>query len=82
MSECYKGWSKEDGNTKGRCCCNCQHQVEIHRHPWNSLSGGRMKGPISLIAGWGCQAPDFDGKIIFFEDEHACCEVHEWKTVD
>ena len=80
MSECYEGWSKENGNTQGRCCCNCANQVEIMRHPWNTMVGGRMKGPVTQTAGWGCRAPDFDEKIIFFEDKHSACEVHEWKT--
>jgi len=38
-----------------------------------------MKGPVTITAGWGCAAPDFDNKIIFFEDEHSVCEMHEWK---
>ena len=81
MELCYKGWAQEAGNTQGRCCCNCKNQVEIMRHPWNTQVGGRMKGPVTQTAGWGCRA-DFDGKIIFFEDEHSVCEMHEWKTND
>ena len=81
MTVCYKGWAKEDGNMSGRCCCNCQHQVEIMRHPWNTMVGGRMKGPVSQNAGWGCSSPDASpGKVIFFEDAHGVWEVHKWKT--
>jgi len=78
MTECYLGWKKEDGNSTGRCCCNCEYQVEIVRHPWNKSP--EHKGPITEIAGWGCQAPDFDKKVIFFEVEHAACEMHEFKN--
>jgi hypothetical protein len=85
MKQCFEGWSKDDGNNSGRCCCNCQYQIEIMRHPWNSRVGGRMKGPISENAGWGCMMPDFtDGstaKAIFFEREHSVCEMHAWKKV-
>ncbi len=82
MTECFKGWKKEDGNSKGRCCCNCQHQVEIHSHPWNVMTGGRLKGPVSSIAGWGCSNPEVtDGKyVIFMEAKHGACEVHDFKN--
>lgn len=39
----------------------------------------RPRGSILQTAGWGCQAPDFDGKIIFTEKQHSICELHEWK---
>ena len=81
MTECYIGWSKEY-NSQGRCCCNCEYQVEIMRHPWNQMVGGRMKGPVTVNAGWGCSALDDDlheKKIVFFEEEHSMCEMHNWK---
>lgn len=77
--KCFKGWSTDDGNLSGRCCCNCQYQVEIMRHPWNTISGGRMKGPVTATAGYGCSGVD-PKKIIFFEKEHSMCELHEWKN--
>ena len=76
---CFKGWAGEDGNTSGRCCCNCKYQVEVMRHPWNTSVGGRMKGNITQNAGWGCRPPDFKEKIIFFEEQHSVCEIHDWK---
>lgn len=78
MNVCYKGWSDLDANRSGRCCCNCVNQVAIYRHPWNTMVGGRMKGPVTQIAGWGCKAME-NGGLIFMEDEHSMCEVHEWK---
>lgn len=77
---CFKGWNLP-ANTTGRCCCNCKYQVEIRRHPWNQMVGGRMKGPITEIAGWGCSLPEF-GAIIYFESKHSMCEMHEWKDAD
>ena len=80
MTQCFIGWTKEEGNTKGRCCCNCKYQVKVHSHPWNTMSGGRMKGPISTVAGWGCSSPEFTQDfIIFMEHQHGSCEVHEFK---
>ena len=81
MAECFEGWKKEHSNSKGRCCCNCNHQVEIHSHPWNQMSGGRMKGPISNIAGWGCSSPEVtQNYVIFMEQQHGACEAHEFKV--
>ncbi len=81
MEKCYKGLSEEAGNTKGKCCCNCVFQSEIHGHMDNKMVGGRLKGPISSIAGWGCSNPEVtEGKfIIFFEEKHSICEVHKFK---
>ena len=84
MELCYKGWAMKDGNSSGRCCCNCEYQFEVMRHPWNKLSGGRMLGPVTMNAGWGCYAVGAEmdeKKIIFYEDEHSVCEMHKWKTV-
>ncbi len=83
MTECFKGWSKEDGNKKGRCCCNCQHQVKVHSHPLNVMTGGRLKGPITSIAGYACANKEVtEGNfIIFMEQQHDVCEVHEFKKI-
>lgn len=43
------------------------------------MSGGRMRGPITEIAGWGCAMPELSG-IVFYEFEHSMCEMHERKT--
>lgn len=44
------------------------------------MSGGRMKGPISQIAGYGCTRVYDDPKhIIFFEAKHGLCEEHLFK---
>lgn len=78
QNKCYQGWSKEEGNSQGRCCCNCEYQVKIMRHPWNQLVGGRMKGPVTEIAGYGCTILDHK-QIIFQEVQHLMCEGHEWR---
>ena len=75
MSECYKGWSKEDGNRNGRCCCNCRYQRPISGHPWNKNS--LTKGSITSIIGYGCTVPDMPA-IVFFDKEHGMCEMHEY----
>lgn len=84
MELCYKGWEMKDGNSSGRCCCNCEYQYEVMRHPWNTGAGGRMLGPVTMNAGWGCYALGAESdekKIIFYQDEHSMCELHKWKTV-
>lgn len=66
----------------GQCCCNCTFQAKIMSHPWNTYVGGRMKGPVTTIAGYGCtvMVPD-GGGIIFFEEEHSVCEMHTFKGI-
>ena len=75
MTECFKGWKQEDGNTKGRCCCNCRYHRPIVGHPWNKNS--LTKTSISTIIGFGCTVPDMPA-IVFFEGEHGMCEMHEY----
>lgn len=73
---CYRGWSKEDGNTMGRCCCSCRYQKPIVSHPWNKHE--LTKGSITHTIGYGCNAPEMEATI-FYEFEHSMCEMHEFK---
>lgn len=76
--KCFKGWPDSQS---GRCCCNCQHQYEVMRHPWNTMVGGRMKGPVTVNAGWGCAGvSEGEKKVIFMQEQHSMCEAHEWKN--
>lgn len=75
-TECYKGWSKEDGNMQGRCCCNCRYQRPIVGHPCNKTSLTRTS--IMRIIGHGCTVPDMEN-IVFFDSKHGMCEMHEYK---
>ena len=63
-----------------RCCCNCQNQVVIGKHPWNKGAG---KGRVTDIMGYGCATPDwdFDGiqGIMFMDKNHGLCEMHYFK---
>ena len=63
-----------------RCCCNCQNQRVIFKHPWNKGDG---KGGFKDVMGYGCAPPDFelDGiQAITFKDfKHGHCEMHYFK---
>ena len=67
---------------KGKCCCNCQHQLEVRCHPWNQLIG---KGRISETMGYVCLSfavPDEDNEepiAIFDESKHGICEMHKMR---
>jgi len=74
-SECYKGWSKDNGNMQGRCCCNCRYQTPIVGHPWNK--NDLTKTSITSIIGYGCTMPESD-RIVFFDTSHGMCEMHEY----
>ena len=69
---CFKGWSEEDGNHAGHCCCNCKYQRPIAGHPWNRP--GLTKGSILRTIGYGCTVPDMPN-IIFFDAIHGMCEM-------
>lgn len=58
-----------------RCCCNCQHQRVIFKHPWNK---GEAKGSCTEIMGFGCGVEGM--QIVIFKDSfHGLCEMHEMR---
>ena len=85
MIECYEGWTKDLGNTQGRCCCNCKYHVEDF---WACVTIDRIayaiehdvaapKGCVcSLHKGWICTGT---GRAHSGWKEHGMCEVHEWR---
>lgn len=74
---CFKGWSEEDGNKKGTCCCNCRYQHHIVGHPWNRREW--TKRPITTIIGYGCAMPESE-RIVLFDTSHGMCEMHTDKN--
>jgi len=44
------------------------------------MAGGRMKGPVTVNAGWACAGTNegerAERKLIFLEDKHSICEMH------
>jgi len=72
-----------DGITgKGRCCCNCKHQMLAMKHPWNK---GEARGRITEIFGALCAVPDMvseEGRrqAVFFDGGHGMCEMHEFRA--
>lgn len=74
---CWQGWSKEDGNKLGRCCCNCRWQRPISGHPWNKNPS--FRGSVSTPIAWGCTVPDMP-LITLSEREHSICEMWEKRS--
>ena len=72
-----------DGITgKGRCCCNCKHQMLAMKHPWNK---GEARGQITDVFGALCAIPDMvsdEGRLqaVFFDSGHGKCEMHEFRA--
>ena len=70
MSKCFM-------NTEwNACCCTCQFQHKIMKHPGNDNS--YANGSILEIMGYGCTVPGWDGTI-FFDREHSMCEEYNPK---
>lgn len=68
---------------KGACCCNCQNQIKLFKHPMNGSSPiDNLKfgaGSITDQCGWVCMNPEIgEGKSgIYFDHEHGMCECWE-----
>lgn len=59
-----------------RCCCNCEYQRWIFKHPWNKGDG---KGSVNDVMGFGC-AVEGAPVVIFKDSLHGLCEMHERKV--
>lgn len=61
------------------CCCNCKHQLILHKHPQNKEFG---KGSIEETCGYVCTEPELcDSKIgFYFDKKHGMCEFHTPKN--
>jgi len=72
--KCYK----PDFNNQ--CCCNCNNQIELRKHPGNNDFG---KGSIMEKCGYVCVAKfDMDENYktgIFFDSVHGMCEM--WQPI-
>lgn len=73
MRECYEGWKKEDGNRYGKCCCTCEHQVRIMKHPWNKIE--ELKGSMTEVAFYGCNMTEFNKDVVALNSQHGVCEM-------
>lgn len=72
MKDCKKSY-------RGECCCNCQHQIILLKHPWNN---GELKGNMDEETGlYACNVL-FTGvleksqKAILFDRKHGECEMY------
>lgn len=79
MSDCAQSLEDFKGyGFAGDCCCNCIHQVTLHRHPWNRTEAVKGTGEFSK----GCIAFIADGHVAIHEHgDHGMCELHERKSV-
>ena len=63
-----------------KCCCTCEHQMMLMKHPFNKGVG---KGSITEIFGWVCKLPSLFGKDqgVFFSKKHGLCDGWEKKKI-
>ena len=77
---CKYGW-KNNGVNTGECCCNCENQIKLKKHPWNKIYQGSMSEDSGLYA---CIAEhDMDDKRegTIFESKHGFCEFYVGKSL-
>lgn len=67
----------KDGNSSGRCCCNCKWQKPAVGHAWNT---NQMLKPKAHMIAYACTTPELD-RVTLFDFKHSMCEVHEWKEL-
>ena len=59
-----------------KCCCNCDYQLTLTKHPENKSFG---KGSISEGCGWACLAlfGENNYRAVFGDTEHSSCEMYK-----
>ncbi len=75
VAPCTKGWS--DGNKDGDCCCNCEFQRPLYKHPTNDV-WSEAHGSIMHQLAWICALPDPDTypDVYYMDHKHGMCELH------
>ena len=66
----------DKGETNGNCCCNCSNQIELFKHPWNTINKGSITESAGLYACIALHDCDGNNKGIVFEKKHGSCELH------
>lgn len=68
--KCNKGWHT------GECCCNCQNQIELFKHPCNKKNKGKISETTGMYACIVQIEITGDKKGILLENKHGFCELH------
>ncbi len=68
--KCEHGWHD------GSCCCNCKNQVELFKHPMNTIHKGSILESTGLFACTVSLDCDSQNRGIIFEGKHGMCELH------
>ena len=67
--ECDKGY-------KGDCCCNCNNQIELFKHPCNKVHKGSVLESTGMYACITILDEKDKYKGILDESNHGMCEMH------
>lgn len=64
-----------------QCCCTCDHQRKLTKHPSNTEFG---KGPMNEFCGYVCTMWFNDGSneghATYFDGQHGICEMWTGRT--
>jgi hypothetical protein len=77
---CYANPDNNSDYYHWGCCCRCEFQIEIRKHPWN---GEPFKGSIMDVAGWACVGTDMvegESKLraaTYMDRKHGQCEIYK-----
>jgi len=72
--KCNSGWQ----NT-GLCCCNCKNQIELFKHPWNTINKGPCSESTNFYVCILQHNINKDNRGTLFEFKHGFCEMHKSK---
>lgn len=71
FKKCHLGWPKT-----GECCCNCKHQLELFKHPWNIINKGSVRESTKMYACIVEHLLQDNYNAIIFEKKHGFCELY------
>jgi len=70
--KCFDAKAWHDGD----CCCNCKNQIELFKHPWNSINKGKVSESTGMYVCIVEHICSDNNKGMIFEQQHGMCELH------
>jgi hypothetical protein len=79
MNKCFIGYSAENGNTTGACCCNCKFHLKDFLH-CTTVKRDEPECVCNTPKGWICVG--LEDRAYSGWSEHSMCEMHMFKPTN